>query len=70
VDRLTAFGLFAVTAMVVTYAMEARSRWFTLAFAGACVLGSAYGFLQGAWPFGLVEAVWALIAANKWLSRR
>jgi hypothetical protein len=69
VDRLTAFGLFAVTAMVVTYAMEARSRWFTLAFAGACVLGSAYGFLQGAWPFGLVEAVWALIAVNKWLSR-
>jgi hypothetical protein len=69
VDRLTAFGLFAVTAMVVTYAMEARSRWFTLAFAGACVLGSAYGFLQGAWPFGLVEAVWALIAMNKWLSR-
>jgi hypothetical protein len=48
VDRLTAFGLFAVTAMVVTYAIEARSRWFTLAFAGACVLGSAYGFLQGA----------------------
>jgi hypothetical protein len=69
VDGLTAFGLFAVTAMVVTYAMEARSRWFTLAFAGACVLGSAYGFLQGAWPFGLVEAVWALIAVNKWLSR-
>jgi len=69
VDRLTAFGLFAVTAMVVAYAMEARSRWFTLAFAGACVLGSAYGFLQGAWPFGLVEAVWALIAVNKWLSR-
>jgi hypothetical protein len=69
VDRLTALGLFAVTAMVVTYAMEARSRWFTLAFASACVLGSAYGFLQGAWPFGLVEAVWALIAVNKWLSR-
>jgi hypothetical protein len=68
-DRLTAFGLFAVTAMVVTYAMEARSPWFTLAFAGACLLGSAYGFLQGAWPFGVVEAVWALIAVNKWLSR-
>ena len=51
VDRLTAFGLFAVTAMVVAYAMEARSQWFTLAFAGACVLGSAYGFLQGASPW-------------------
>ncbi len=68
-DRLTAFGLFAVTAMLVAYALEARSRWFTLAFAAACGLGSAYGFLQGAWPFGLVEAVWALVALNKWRLR-
>ena len=62
---LTAFGLFAVTAMLVCYAFEDRSRWFVLAFAGACALGSAYGFLQGAWPFGLVEAVWALVALRK-----
>ena len=68
-DSLTIFGLFAVTAMLVFYAFEKRSQWFILAFAGSCVLGSAYGFLQGAWPFGLVEAVWALIAMNKWLSR-
>jgi hypothetical protein len=53
---LTAFGLFAVTAMLVCYAFEPRSHWVTLAFAGACVLGSVYGFLQGAWPFGVVEA--------------
>ena len=65
-DRLTAFGLFAVTAMLVCYALEARSRWFILGFAGACVLGSAYGFLQGAWPFGLVEAIWALVALRRW----
>ena len=65
-DRLSLFGLFAVPAMLVCYALEARSRWFTLAFATACALGSAYGFLQGAWPFGLVEAVWALVALNKW----
>ena len=58
-DRLTIFGLFAVTAMLVIYALESRSRWFVLAFAGSCVLGSVYGFLQGAWPFGLVEAVWS-----------
>jgi hypothetical protein len=51
-DALTAFGLFAVTAMLICYALEDRSRWFILAFAGACALGSAYGFLQGAWPFG------------------
>ena len=65
-DALTAFGLFAVTAMLVCYALEVRSRWWTLAFAGSCLLGSAYGFLQGAWPFGLVEAVWALVALRKW----
>jgi hypothetical protein len=51
-DALTAFGLFAVTAMLVCYALEDRSHWFILAFAGACALGSIYGFLQGAWPFG------------------
>jgi hypothetical protein len=66
VDRLTGFGLFAVTAMLVTYALENRSHWFILAFAGACVLGSIYGFLQGAWPFGLVEAIWAIVAAYRW----
>ena len=70
-DRLTLFGLFAVVAMLVCYALEARSRWFILAFAGACVLGSIYGFLQGAWPFGLVEAIWSLVAARRWwLARR
>jgi hypothetical protein len=63
---LTIFGLFAVTAMLVCYALESRSRWFILAFAGACMLGSAYGFLQGAWPFGLVEAVWSVVAIRRW----
>ena len=57
-DTLSLFGLFAVTAMLVAYALEDRSHWFILAFAGACALGSVYGFLQGAWPFGLVEAIW------------
>jgi hypothetical protein len=67
-DSLTAFGLFAVTMMLVFYALEQRSRWFILAFAGSCVLGSAYGFLQGAWPFGLVEAVWCAVAVGRWRS--
>jgi hypothetical protein len=66
VDRLTGFGLFAVTTMLVTYALENRSHWFILAFAGACVLGSIYGFLQGAWPFGLVEVVWSMVALYRW----
>ena len=66
-DALTLFGLFAVTLMLVTYALEARSPWYILAFAAACALGSAYGFLQGAWPFGLVEAIWAMVALRRWL---
>ena len=65
-DKLTAFGLFAVTAMLVCYALEKRSAWFILAFAGSCVLGSVYGFLQGAWPFGIVEAIWSVVAARRW----
>jgi hypothetical protein len=65
-DGLSAFGLFAVTAMLVCYALERRSPWFILAFAGSCALGSLYGFLQGAWPFGLVEAIWALVALRRW----
>jgi hypothetical protein len=52
--------------MLVTYALEKRSPWFVLAFAGSCLLGSAYGFFQGAWPFGLVEAIWAMVAARRW----
>jgi hypothetical protein len=63
---LTAFGLFAVTAMLVCYAFEKRNPWFILAFAVSCGLGSIYGFLQGAWPFGLIEAVWAVVAARRW----
>jgi hypothetical protein len=70
-NALTLFGLFAVSAMLVCYAFEARSPWWTLGFAVSCLLGSTYGFLQGAWPFGLVEGVWTLVAARRWwISRR
>jgi hypothetical protein len=69
-DRLTWFGLGAVTAMLITYALEARSSWFVLGFAGACALGSVYGFLQGAWPFGVVEAIWSGIALRRWWTTR
>jgi hypothetical protein len=67
--RPSAFGLFAVTAMVVCYALETRSPWFIMGFAVSCLLGSIYGLLQGAWPFGLVEAVWAVIAVVCWRTR-
>jgi len=68
-DALTSFGLFAVVAMLVCYALEDRSPWFIFAFAVACVLGSIYGFLQGAWPFGVIEAIWAVVALRRWLAR-
>jgi hypothetical protein len=66
-DAVIAVGLFAVTAMPVCYALETRSPWFVLGFAIACARGSAYGFLQGAWPFGVVEAIWAVVALRRWL---
>jgi hypothetical protein len=66
VNRLTWFGLFAVIAMLLCYALENRSRGFILAFSVACLLGSVYGFLQGAWPFGLVEGVWSFVALRRW----
>jgi hypothetical protein len=69
-DGLTWFGLIAVTAMLVFYALEDRSAFFVLAFAGACALASIYGFLQGAWPFGVVEAAWCLVALRRFWLRR
>ncbi len=65
-DALTGFGLAALSAGLVCYAFEDRSRWWILGFAIACLLGSVYGFLQGAWPFGVVEAVWAAVAVRRW----
>lgn len=65
-SALTIFGLFAVSAMLVCYSLEKRTPWFILAFSASCALGSAYGFLQGAWPFGAVEAVWSIVAARRW----
>ena len=69
-DLLTVFGLFAVSAMLVCYSLERRHTLFILGFAAACALGSAYGFMQGAWPFGAVEAVWAAVAARRWWRER
>jgi hypothetical protein len=69
-DGLTFFGLFAVSAMLLTYALEDRSAWFVLAFAAACALASVYGFLQGAWPFGVVEGVWTVVALRRFMLRR
>lgn len=69
-DALTLFGALAVSAMLVFYTLEARSAVFVLGFALACLASSVYGFLQGAWPFGVVELIWSGVALRRWWSRR
>jgi len=66
---LTLFGACAVTFMVLMYALERRGRGFILAFACGCALSSVYGFLAGTWPFGVVEAIWAVIALRRYRSK-
>jgi hypothetical protein len=63
---LTAFGAAAVTFMMLMYALERRGRAFIFAFGCGCLLSSAYGFAAGTWPFGVVEAIWAIIAFNRY----
>ena len=67
---LTLFGAAAVSAMLLFYALEARAPLFVLAFAAACLASSAYGFMQGAWPFGVVELIWSGVALRRWSVRR
>ena len=66
VDPLTAFGVLALSFMMLMYALESRGRGFILAFAAGCALSSAYGFLSSAWPFGVVEAIWTVIALRRY----
>ncbi|MEW5990940.1 MAG: hypothetical protein AB1736_06295 [Chloroflexota bacterium] len=65
-DGLTAFGVAALMFMMLAYALESRGRALVAAFALGCALSSAYGFLSGAWPFGVVEAIWSGIALRRW----
>jgi hypothetical protein len=67
---VTAFGATALSFMMVMYALERRHRGYVLAFACGCALSSAYGFLAGTWPFGVVELVWAAVAVRRYRSRR
>jgi hypothetical protein len=67
---VTAFGVVALTFMMVMYSLERRHAGFTLAFAVGCLLSSIYGFLAGAWPFGVVELVWCGVALRKFLTLR
>ena len=62
---LTLFGVSALTFMMLMYALERRGPRFILAFALGCALSSVYGFLSGAWPFGVVEAIWTGVALHR-----
>ena len=70
IDALSLFGLAGLTWTLIAYAFENRSPWFILAFAFGCMLGSVHGFLQGAWPFGLVEIIWTIVALRRWWLKR
>ncbi len=65
---ITIFGVVALSFMMAMYALERRHRWFVLAFALGCLLSSVYGFLSGAWPFGVVELIWAGVAVSRYRS--
>ena len=67
---LTTYGVIALTFMMIMYALEGRGARFVLAFAAGCLLASIYGFLSGAWPFGVIEAIWALVAVRRYWQRR
>jgi hypothetical protein len=68
-NDLTIFGAASVAAMMICYALESKNPVWTLAFAIACFASSAYGWLAGTWPFGVVEAVWGVVALVKWYRR-
>lgn len=63
---ITVYGVCAVTFMMCMYALESRGRRYVLGFAAGCVLSSIYGFLSGAWPFGIVELIWSGIALRRY----
>jgi hypothetical protein len=68
-DALTLFGLGGISFTLVCYLLEDRASVWTLGFAIGCLLSSAYGFFQGAWPFGVVELIWAGVALRRWRQR-
>jgi hypothetical protein len=67
---LTLFGVAALSFMMLMYALERRGNAFVLAFAVGCALSSLYGFLSGAWPFGVVEAIWTGVALRRYAEGR
>ena len=67
-SAVTIYGVLAVTFMITMYALESRGRVYVAGFALGCLLSSAYGFLAGAWPFGLAEIIWSFVAVRRYLN--
>jgi hypothetical protein len=67
-NAVTIYGVCAVSFMMAMYALERRGNGFILAFALGCLLSSAYGFLSGAWPFGVIEFIWSGIALRRYVA--
>jgi hypothetical protein len=63
---VTIYGVCAVSFMMAMYALERRGKQFIVAFALGCLLSSVYGFLSGAWPFGVVEVIWSGVALRRY----
>ena len=63
----TLYGIVAVTLMMTMYALERRGRRYIAGFALGCIASSVYGFWSGAWPFGVVEAIWSIIAWRRFV---
>lgn len=68
-DGVTLFGVAALSVMLLFYVLESRAPVFVLAFGLACLASSAYGFLEGAWPFGVIELIWSGVAIRRWRLR-
>ena len=66
---LTLFGSIAVAVMFLSYWFEPRSKWFVLIFAGACIATSAYSALAGVYPITVIEALWSIVAFQRFSQR-
>ena len=60
------FGALSVSLMMLFYALEKRASVFVLLFSAACLASSGYAVAIQAWPFAVVEFLWAGIAFHRW----
>jgi hypothetical protein len=69
-QQLDIFGLLCVAITLLAYALEERGPVWVLIFAGGSFSSGIYALLQGAWPFAIAEAVWTVIALQRWRRQR